>query len=89
MARYLAIGEMPSLDEPQFREALNAHRKWRIDRQSFVVKAYWTRDEHKLVVECETPDKSRFENWLANNGWQVDGIYRVDLIHEAGTIWPV
>ena len=89
MARYIAVGEMPELEETKFREAFNEFKKWRIDRQSWVIKAYWGKDHGKLVIECETPERSRFEAWLAKTGWQMNGIYQVDLIHEGGTIWTV
>jgi hypothetical protein len=89
LARYLAIGDLPALSEDEFRNALNAHKKWRIDRQSWVIKAYWNREDGKLVVECETPDKARFEEWLQKAGWQMNEIHRVNLIHEGGVIWSV
>jgi hypothetical protein len=89
MARYLAIGDAPGLDEAEFRGAFDQFKKWRIDRQSWVIKAYLGSDSGKLVVECETPERSRFEAWLKERGWRMDGIYQIDLIHEAGTIWPV
>ena len=40
MARFLAVGEVPGLDEGSFRSALDEFKKWRIDRQSWVIKAY-------------------------------------------------
>ena len=89
MARYLAIGAVPGLADEEFRGAFDNFKKWRIDRQSWVIKAYKGSDDGKLVIECETPERSRFEEWLKKTGWQMDGIYQIDLIHEAGTIWPV
>lgn len=89
MARYLAIGAIPGLSEEAFRSAFDQMKKWRFDRQSWVIKAYKASEQGKLVIECETPERERFERWLANSGWKMDGIYRIDLIHEAGTIWPV
>ena len=53
------------------------------------MKAYCDLDQGKVITECETPDRERFEQWLKDTGWKTDGIYRVDLIHEAGSIWPV
>ena len=46
-------------------------------------------DDGKLIVECETPEQSRFEEWLKKNGWPYSEIHRVKLIHEGGTVWPV
>jgi hypothetical protein len=89
MARYLAIGEKPGLKEEEFRGAFDQIRKWRIDRQSWVIKAYLGTDSGKLVIECETPERARFEEWLSKAGWQVDAIHQIDLIHEAGTVWDV
>ena len=89
MARFVAIGEMPNLTETAFREALDRHKKWRFDRQSWVIKAYMSPDDGKLIVECETPEQSRFEEWLKKNGWPYSEIHRVKLIHEGGTVWPV
>ena len=46
-------------------------------------------DQGKVITECETLDRERFEQRLRDAGWKSDVIYRVDLIHEAGSIWPV
>ena len=89
MARYLAIGDKPGITAEEFRGAFDQIRKWRIDRQSWVIKAYLGSDTGKMVIECETPERDRFEKWLANAGWQVDGIYQIDLIHEGGNVWDV
>jgi hypothetical protein len=89
MARYLAIGDAKGLAEDEFRGALDEFKKWRFDRQSWVIKAYLGSSDGKLVIECETPDRARFESWLNDRGWRMDGIYQIDLIHEAGTMWPV
>jgi len=89
MARYIAIGEAPGLTEAQFRERFNEVKKWRFDKRSWVVKAYCVLGEGKVVIECETPEKGQFEEWLKKTGWKVNGVYGVNLIHEAGSIWPV
>ena len=51
MSRYLAVGEMPQISEAEFRDALDAVKKWRIDRQSWVIKAYCNLERGKLVIE--------------------------------------
>jgi Zn finger protein HypA/HybF involved in hydrogenase expression len=89
MARFLAIGEMPEITEEQFRQTFDAVRKWRPERRTWMVKAYCNLSQGKVVIECETPEQDSFEAWLQQTGWKVNGIYRVDLIHEAGAIWPV
>jgi hypothetical protein len=89
MARFIALAEMSKNNEQQFKQQFDAIRKWRFERQSWVIKAYCNLSDGKLVVECETPNKARFEQWLKNTGWKVNGVYQVNLIHEAGSIWPV
>ena len=89
MSRFIAICAEPSITEEQFRETFDRVRKWRADRRTWVVKAYCNLNEGKVLVECEAPERAPFEEWLRNTGWTVDGVYGVDLIHEAGAIWPV
>ncbi len=89
MARYLAIGEKRGIENEEFKGAFDQFKKWRIDRQSWVIKAYLDSESGKMVIECETPERERFEAWLKKTGWEMDSIFRVNLIHEAGTIWPV
>jgi Zn finger protein HypA/HybF involved in hydrogenase expression len=89
MARFLAIGEVPALSEEQFRQHFDTIRKWRPERRTWMVKAYCNLSEGKVVIECETPERESFEAWLSKTGWKVHDIYRIDLIHEAGAIWPM
>lgn len=89
MPRFVAIAEMPRITEQQFRQTFDAVKKWRYERRSWVVKAYCSLSDGKLVVECETADRTSFEQWLKNTGWKVSGVYQVNLIHEAGSVWPV
>lgn len=89
MARFLAIGAKPGIKEEEFRGAFDQIKKWRIDRQSWVIKAYLGSETGKMVIECETPERPRFEQWLNNAGWHVDFIYEIDLIHEGGVVWDV
>ena len=89
MSRFIAIVEKAGLSEDQFRGALNRTGKWRFARRGWVVKAYCALATGKLVVECEAPEQSHFEEWLESNGWQTRDVHRVDFIHEAGAVWPM
>lgn len=42
-----------------------------------------------MVSECETVEKTNFEDWMTQVGWPWEAIYKVDLIHQAGQIWNV
>ena len=89
MARFVAITEKPGLTEDQFREALNRTGKWRFGKRSWVVKAYCALGKGKLVIECETPEQSQFEQWLESHGWKAREVHQVNFIHEGGLIWPI
>ena len=89
MSRFIAICEMPGITDEQFRQTFDRVRKWRPDRRTWIVKAYCDLSDGRLVVECEAPERASFEGWLSNTHWKVDGIYGVDLIHEAGAVWPM
>ena len=89
MARYMAIGDAPGITEEGFRGALGEIRKWRFDRRGWIIKAYCNVDQGKIVAECEASDQQQFESWLAKTGWKINGVYRVNYIHEAAAIWPV
>jgi hypothetical protein len=91
MARFVAVSDVPGMTEAQFREALGPVKKWRFGsrRRSWIIKAYCNLDQGKVVVECETPDRAEFEQWLEGTGWKTDDLYPVSFIHEAATIWPV
>lgn len=89
MPRYLAVADVPGLTEESFREALTPTRKWRFDRQSWVTKAACDLANGRVFVECESSDQSRFEAWLADRSWRTPHIHEIDLIHEAGTVWPM
>ena len=89
MTRYVAVCKESKVTDDDFKGRLDRIRKWRPDRRTWIIKAYYARDEGKIIVECETPDKAHFEQWLADTEWPVDDIYEVHLIHEAGTIWPL
>jgi hypothetical protein len=89
MARYLAICSNPGITEEQFRSKFDRIKKWRPDRRTWVIKAYCGYDSGDLVIECETPDKSNFDEWLENTGWNVKSVNEINLIHEAGTVWAL
>jgi hypothetical protein len=89
MARFVAICEKPGVTDSQFRQCFDRVKKWRPDRRTYVVKAYCNLSEGKLIAECEASEKAAFEEWLKGTGWKVNSLYQVNLIHEAGSIWPV
>ena len=89
MARFVAICEKPGITDSQFRQCFDRMKKWRPARRTYVVKAYCNLSEGKVIAECEAAEKAAFEEWLKSTGWKVNGTYQVNLIHEAGSIWPV
>ena len=89
MSRYLAICEAPNITEEQFRDKFDRIRKWRPTRRTWVLKAYCSTDQGSVVVECESPEKAPFEEWLANTGWKVNTINDISFIHESGSVWPM
>ena len=40
MARFIAIHNVPGITEEDFRDKLNAVRKWRPDRRTTILKVY-------------------------------------------------
>ena len=89
MARYVAVSEVPGLTNEQFCRAFDAIRKWRFDRRAWIVKAYCDLSGGRLFVECEAPDQEIFAQWLRKNEWQAENIREIDLIYEAGSVWPM
>ncbi|HEX2172853.1 MAG TPA: hypothetical protein VHL09_10465 [Dehalococcoidia bacterium] len=89
MARFVAVSDAPGITADQFRQAFDAIRKWRFDKRAWIVKAYADLNGGKLFIECEARDRGQFEEWLGNTNWQVNAIHEIDLIHEAGTVWPM
>jgi hypothetical protein len=89
MARFLAVSDVPGITEERFRGTFDAIRKWRFDKRAWITKAYCDVNRGKLFIECEAPDQAKFEDWLRNAKWKVSSIHEVDLIFEAGAIWPM
>jgi hypothetical protein len=89
MPRFIAVAEKPGLSEAEFRNAVDRTGKWRFAKRGWIVKAYCALDKGKLVVECEAPQQSDFEDWLEKNGWLTEDIHRVSYIHEGGLVWPM
>ena len=89
MARFFAVAEAPDLDGARFRDALGAMPRWRFDRHAWIVKAYCIPATSTVYVECEAPDRARFERWLRDTGWKASEIHEIDLVFEAGAIWPL
>ncbi|GBD11750.1 hypothetical protein HRbin23_01427 [bacterium HR23] len=89
MTRYLAIVNAPGITEAQFRDALNAVRKWRIDPRHTILRASCALATGRIVVECEGVEQAPLEKWLQERGWKAEAIYKVDLVHDGGYIWKV
>jgi hypothetical protein len=89
MARFVAIAETPGLTEAQFRQTFDRMRKWRPERRTWIIKAYCSLADARVVVECEAPERQPFEAWLQKTGWKIAHLHQVDFIHEAGDIWPM
>ena len=89
MTRFLAIADDPGLSKEKFSDALDRIGKWRFSRRAWIVKAYCLSDPGRTVIECEAPNEEVFSEWLESNGWSGADIHRVDLIQEAGEIWPM
>ena len=53
MARFIAVHNVPGITEEQFREKLDAVKKWRPDRRTTVLKVYGDLKTGTLVSECE------------------------------------
>ena len=89
MTRFLAIADEPGLTNEKFSDALDRIGKWRFARRAWIVKAYCLLDPGRVVIECEAPDQASFSEWLEGNGWSGADISQVDLVQEAGEIWPM
>lgn len=89
MTRFLAIATVPGITEAQFRSALDAVKKWRIDPRNTILRASCALANGKIVLECEGTDQTALEKWLQERGWKADTIYKVDLVHDGGYIWKV
>jgi hypothetical protein len=89
MTRFVAIHNVPGITEEDFRDKLDAVRKWRPDRRTTVVKVYGDLENGKLISECEAVEQAHFEDWLKQVGWPYDSIHKVDLVHQVGHIWEV
>jgi hypothetical protein len=89
MSRFLAVTTEAKMNEAKFRKAFDRTGKWRYGKRAWVIKSYWCGKSGRLVIESEAPDQETFEDWLNKNDLTVQEIDRVDLIQEAGLVWPM
>ena len=89
MARFIAIHKVSGITEEEFRDKLDAVRKWRPDRRTTVLKVYGDLKDGTLVTECEAVEQAHFEDWINLVGWPAQSIHKVDLICQVGNIWNV
>ena len=87
MARFIAIHNVPGITEEQFRDKLNAVRKWRPDRRTTILKVYGDTKTGKLITECEAVEQEHFEDWIKLVGWPAESIHQVDIICQVGNFW--
>ena len=89
MARFIAIHNAPGITEEEFREKLDAVRKWRPDRRTTILKVYGGLEDGKLITECEAMEQAHFEDWIKLVGWPAESIHRVDLVCQVGNFWKL
>ena len=89
MARFIAIHQVPGLTEADFRDKLDAVRKWRPDRRTTILKVYGDLSTGRLVSECEAVEQSHFEDWINLVGWPAESIHRVDVVCQVGNFWQL
>ncbi|MSQ06620.1 MAG: hypothetical protein EXR54_03620 [Dehalococcoidia bacterium] len=89
MARFIAIHNVPGITEADFRDKLDAVRKWRPDRRTTILKVYGDLKSGRLVSECEAEEQAHFEDWIKMVGWPAESVHRVNLICQVGNIWEV
>ena len=89
MARFIAIHSVPGITETQFRDKLDAVKKWRPDRRTTILKVYGDLTNGTLVSECEAVEQSHFEDWIKMVGWSASSIHKVDMICQVGNFWKL
>ncbi len=89
MARFIAIHKVSGITEEQFREKLDAVRKWRPDRRTTILKVYGDLESGTLVSECEAVEQAHFEDWINMVGWPAASSHKVDMICQVGAFWKV
>ncbi len=58
MARFIAVHNVAGITEEQFREKLDAVKKWRPDRRTTILKVYGDLQSGTLVSECEAVEQA-------------------------------
>ena len=89
MARFMAIHNVPNMNEADFRGKLDSVKKWRPDRRTTILKVYGDLSTGKLITECEAAEQSHFEDWITMVGWPAESIHQVDIICQVGNIWKL
>lgn len=89
MARFIAIHNVPEITEEEFRDKLDAVRKWRPDRRTTILKVYGDLSSGRLITECEAVEQAHFEDWINLVGWPADSIHQVDVVCQVGNIWKL
>ena len=89
MTRFIAVHNVPGITEEDFRDKLNAVRKWRPDRRTTILKVYGNLESGRLVSECEAVEQSHFEDWISMVGWPVESIHKVDMVCQVGNFWKL
>jgi hypothetical protein len=89
MARFMAIHNVPSINEADFRGKLDSVKKWRPDRRTTILKVYGDFSTGTIVTECEAAEQSHFEDWITMVGWPAESIHQVDMICQVGNIWKL
>ena len=47
------------------------------------------RAEETSSIVDDAPTRERFAQWLQDSGWDASQIEEVDLVFEAGLVWPM
>ena len=87
MARFIAIHNVSGITEAQFRDKLDAVKKWRPDRRTTILKVYGNLESGTLISECEAAEQAHFEDWITLVGWPAVSIHKVDIICQVGNFW--
>ena len=89
MARFIAVHQVSGITEAQFRDKLDAVKKWRPDRRTTILKVYGDLASGTLVSECEAAEQQHFEDWITLVGWPATSIHKVDMICQVGNFWKL
>jgi len=89
MGRWIVIGKVPGWDDlAKFTADLKATNKWRLTPRTTVTSVTALADG-RMVAECHADNKSDFEPWLQEKGWQVESITPIRYLARTGEVWKV